>query len=163
MKHYLVDGYNLLFYKPKTRISLKEKRLEIITFLNDFIASLSINVTLVFDGSDPHSRHSFRHHFDALEIIYTTKGISADTYILEKLDASQHPEHYIVVTNDRDLATSCKVLRATILSIDQFLSFLLKKKQKHKKKTTVSRRILRDSDAEISRLLRIFEERLNEN
>ena len=160
-KVYLIDAYNLLFRLAKSRAALKTQRHEFIERLNEFIASLGLNVTLIFDGADPFSKHHAREHFDALEIIYTPKGLSADTFILEKLDASRRPENYVVVTNDRDLATSCKVRKAKHLTIEQFISLLQKKKKKPK--TTSPPNTLKDSDRKISRLLQIFEKRLNED
>jgi predicted RNA-binding protein with PIN domain len=161
--HYLIDGYNLLFRLAKSRQALKTKRVQLIEKLNEMIGPLALNATIIFDSADTTTRHSSREHFDALEIVYTNKAMSADAYILEKLDASKYPEHFTVVTSDRDLAFSSKVLKAKTLSVEAFLSLLLKKKKAQKKKTSSSTRLLRDSDAEISRLLRIFEKRLSED
>jgi predicted RNA-binding protein with PIN domain len=84
--------------------------------------------------------------------------LSADDYILEKVHASKHPERITVVTSDRDLAASCKALKAKILTVEAFLSFLFKKKERVGKKKERPRR-MRDSDKEIARLLQIFEKR----
>lgn len=118
----------------------------------------------MFDSADPSSRLPSRGHYDALEIIYTIKELSADAYILEKVHASKTPECITVVTSDRDLAAGCKALKAKTLSVEAFLTFLTKKEKVRKKKTASKaskRRFLRDSDAEIERLLRIFEKRLD--
>lgn len=160
---YLIDGYNFLFRIAKSKSEFKTKRLHFIESLNDCILALNLNASVVFDSADPFARLPTRGHFDALEIIYTTKTLSADAYILEKVQASKHPERITVVTSDRDLAASCKALKAKTLSVEGFLSFLYKKKQSPKKKSaskTGKSRLMRDSDAEIARLLRIFEKRL---
>lgn len=160
---YLIDGYNVLFRLAKGRAAFKAKRLELIENLNDIAASLSLNLTVIFDSAHPYPGHPSLSHFDALEIVYTTQGLSADAFILEKVHSAKHPEHFTVVTNDKTLTASCKYLKAKTLSIDAFLAYL-SKKQKVKRKTTKSSvRPFRDSDPEIARLLSIFEKRLFEN
>lgn len=157
---YLIDGYNFLFRLAKSRTAFQTKRLQFIEDLNELASSLGLNATVVFDNADPLSRLPSRGHFDTLEIIYTTKELSADAYILEKVHASKHPERITVVTSDRDLAMGCKALKSKILSVEAFVAFLTKKKKARMKKTAAKTRPLRDSDREIERLLRIFEERL---
>ena len=155
---YLIDGYNFLFRLAKSKADFKTKRLQFIETLNDLVSSLHLNATVVFDSADPSSRIPTRGHFDALEIIYTTKELSADAFILEKIQSTQHPERITVVTSDRELAASSKAYKAKTLSVEAFLTFLTKKK---KKPRPTKMRIMRDSDAEIERLLRIFEKRLD--
>ena len=156
---YLIDGYNFLFRLAKSRSSLQAKRLEFIEKLESLVSSLHLNATVVFDSADPSARLPTRGHFDALEIVYTTRELSADAFSLEKIESAMHPERIIVVTSDRDLAASCKALNAKTLSVEAFVAFLTKKKKSEKKKT-VRTRPSRDSDAEIDRLLKIFEKRL---
>lgn len=157
---YVIDGYNFLFRLAKERNAFKEKRDQFIEILNQEVSALSLNVIVVFDSSNPISRVPHRGHYDALEIIYTIKNLSADAFILEKIHAAKNPERITVVTSDRDLAASCKALKAKVLSIEAFV-MLLKKRRIKKKKTSSKPRYLRDSDAEIARLLRIFEKRLD--
>jgi uncharacterized protein len=160
--HYLIDGYNLLFRLAKGHAPFTAKRQHIIEKLNERAAQFSLHLIVVFDSSDPQARFPSRGHFDALEIIYTTKNLSADAWILEKLYSSKHPEQFSVITDDRDLKFSAKTLGAQSMSVEAFLGLLAKKKKVQKKKTA-AKRVLRDTDAHMARLLRIFEERLNEN
>ena len=159
---YLVDGYNLLFRLSKTRLELKQKRIQQICALNDAVSVCSLNVTLVFDGSDDSIPYPARQHFDALSIYYTTKGLSADDFILHTIKTAQHPDHFTVVTNDRDLATNCKVYAEKIMPLEKFLTILLKKKTKQDKKAQPVERAFKDTDREIARLLAIFERRTSE-
>jgi len=159
---YLIDGYNFLFRIAKSRAEFKSKRVQFIDSLNDIVSALNLNAIVVFDSADPSARLPTRGHFDSLEIIYTTKELSADDYILEKVHASKHPERITVVTSDRDLSASCKALKAQTLTIEDFLSFLFKKKESRRKKAATKSgrpRMMRDSDREITRLLQIFEKR----
>lgn len=161
--HYLVDAYNLLFRTLKKRGPLEKKRQSLIAELNSSISHLNLNVTLVFDGSQDCLPASTRGHFDAVEIVYTSKSLTADEYISEEVFNSNTPSQITVVTNDRELANRCKTQRAKILAIDEFLCFLMKKKAKKNKFARNPQAAFRDSDPEIARLLAIFEKKLFEN
>lgn len=161
--HYLVDAYNLLFRTLKKRGPLEKSRQLLIEELNDAIKRVNLNVTLVFDGSQEHLRQPTRGHFDAIEVVYTSKGQSADEYISDEVMLAKNPSQLTVVTNDRELAGRCKQSRAKILSIDEFIAFLLKKKIKKKKQSANPDKAFRDSDPEIARLMLIFERKLLED
>ncbi len=157
---YLVDGYNLLFRLSKSHLALQEKRIHLISTLNDAIEQASFDVTLVFDGADDSIPYPMRRHFDAISLYYTTRGLTADDFILHTIKAAQHPQHYTVVTNDRDLAISCKVHGAKTLSLESFLAFLIKKKAK---RIRPIERSFKESEREIARLLEIFEKRSHDD
>jgi uncharacterized protein len=161
--HYLVDGYNLLFRVVKKRGSLEKTRRQLIEEINDIVSKLHLQITLVFDGAEEKLPQSARSHFDAIEIVYTSKKQSADEYISEEVLLSRTPSQITVVTNDRELATHCRTHRAKIQTIDEFLSFLMKKKTKKRKLSSRSERVFRESDPELARLLKIFEKKLFED
>lgn len=104
---------------------------------------------------------SVRTHYDALEIIYTSKSQSADEYILSALAEKLNCSKEVVITSDNQLALCCKMLNAQTLTIEAFLSSLTSKHRKKKKKTaTVElQKSFQDTKGNISRLLKIFEER----
>lgn len=155
--HYYIDGYNFLFRVSKKKLPLEQKRDLILITLNEELEKLRLNTTIVFDSSDKLRDHSSRGHLDALEIVYTTKNESADDYIFKAIEHASHPQNETVVTSDRELAGKCKQLRAKILSIDQFLAFIKKKKEQKRRLSPV--KAFRDSEKEIERLLKIFESR----
>lgn len=161
--HYLVDAYNLLFRSLKKRGPLEKIRQKLILEVNEIVSQLNLQVTLVFDGADEHLPHFSRGHFDTLQIVYTSKNKTADEYISEEVGLSKTPTSITVVTNDRELAHRCKMYRAKIQTIDQFLAFLMKKKAKKKKLPTKPARTFHDSDPEIARLLTIFEKKVLED
>ncbi len=161
--HYLVDAYNLLFRTLKKRGSLEKSRQLLIEELNEIISQLNLHVTLVFDGAEEHLPLPTRGHFDAIEIIYTSKNQTADEYIYGEITHARTPAQMTVVTNDRELSGRCHQNRAKTMTIDEFLHFLKKKKTKKKHSShRSSARTFRDSDPEIARLLIIFEKRLFE-
>ena len=156
---YLVDAYNLLFRTLKKKGNLEKNRQRMIEELNDAASDARLKLSLVFDGADPHLPFSSRGHFDAIELVYTPKSISADTYISEEVAQSKTPSQITVVTNDRELAIRCRSYRAHTLSIDAFIALVTKKKAKAKRRPL---RAFKSSGAEISRLLTIFEQKLRE-
>jgi predicted RNA-binding protein with PIN domain len=161
--HYLVDAYNLLFRTLKKRGSLEKSRQSLIEELNAVIAALNLHVTLVFDGAEEHLHLPTRGHYDAIEVVYTSKSQTADEYIYEEIAHSRAPAQLTVVTNDRELSGRCQQHRSKAMSIDEFLHFLSKKRTKKKRLRTSRERAFRDSDPEIARLLLIFEKRLLED
>lgn len=161
--HYLVDAYNLLFRTLKKRISLEKGRQFLIEELNEMISHLNLHVTLVFDGAEENLPMPKRGHFDAVEIVYTSKKQTADEYISEEVSLSQNPFQLTVVTNDRELSKRCRDYRAKILTIEEFLHFLFKKKKSKKSKMARDDHAFRDSEKEITRLLLIFEKRMLED
>ena len=154
---YFVDGYNLLFYLTKKRNPLRQYRHELITYFANSISSL--DVVLVFDGNDPHEKHSTRHHIDQVEIVYTPLHTTADHYIFEEVQLYKNPKHITVVSNDQELVKRCKTLGAKSLSLTDFLYYIAKKKDKQKKSASS---LLEETPQEISRLLKIFEKKLKE-
>jgi predicted RNA-binding protein with PIN domain len=109
---------------------------------------------LVFDGNDPHEKHSSKHHIAQVEIVYTSKHITADQYIFEEVQLHKHAKEITVVSNDQELIKRCKILGSKALSLTEFLSYIAKKE---KQKTTQP---YRETPQEISRLLEIFEKKL---
>lgn len=153
---YFVDGYNLLFYLTKKRNPLRQYRHELICYFASSISSF-LDVVLVFDGSDPHEKHSTKHHIGPVEIVYTPLHTTADLYIFEEVQLYNKPAHTTVVSNDQELINRCKTLGAKALSLTDFLSYIAKKKAKQKKASPAQ-----ETPQEISRLLKIFEKKLKE-
>jgi uncharacterized protein len=163
MKHYFIDGYNLLFRFFKKNSSLEKQRLDILIAFNEIAVTQNLNLTFVFDASLRKERESSRGHFGNLEIIYTADNESADEYILRAVNEMRDPSTEVVVTSDRELATRCHHLGAQTQSIEKFLSFLKKKKRRKKIASSLeSHKAFVDSEANIQRLLKIFEEKLLE-
>jgi uncharacterized protein len=161
--HYLIDGYNLLFRLPKTKGSLENKRLLLIEELNDAISKLHLQATVVFDASDERS-FSTRSHYDAIEIVYTTKKISADAYILNHVEESRKPGGLCVVSSDSELIRKSKALGSKTMQLKEFLAMIQKKQVKLKRKSRPAAFFeCKDSSKEIARLLMIFEKKLLED
>lgn len=145
--HYLIDGYNFIFYRSERQGTLEGAREALI----ETLAALERPLIIVFDGREaiPFERG----HRGLLEIVYTQ---SADDYIVDEISRAKDPYNYTVITADRGLAASCREAGGRSLSIRDFLSGLKKNPSNKQEKPS------RDSDRNIERLLRIFDEKKGE-
>jgi predicted RNA-binding protein with PIN domain len=152
---YWVDGYNLLFYLDETK-NLERERETLLTTLKECVKQTELHLIIVFDGSKEFTKT----HLEALEIIYTPPRCTADQFILEELESrSSKGAQFFVVTNDRHLGVSAKLLKARVLKVAQFLQLLVKKRAKKKEVPKMNSSKLTIKDREFERFLKIFEER----
>lgn len=141
--HYLIDGYNLLFSLLQEGKNLQGKREAIIRDLNLKASTIKLNMSIVFDAAY-HSGGPSRFHFDALEILYTAQGESADDYILNNIRYSSAPQKELVVTSDKALARKVRHFSGNTETVEHFLDWLNRSyhnkiyKKKEKKTQTLS-------------------------
>lgn len=160
--HYLVDAYNLLFrYGHKKRSSLEENRKALIQDINTAAQALNLDITLVFDGKGDHLPYALRSHIDALTIVYTPSHQTADEYILQEVEMSNHPSTITVVSNDTELACKSALHGAQALSLKAFIHRIEKKQLQKKQRHAVTIEP-QDSAQHIARLLALFEKELRD-
>lgn len=155
--HYLVDGYNLLFLVCQKQASLESRRDNLIDLLNQELSFLKGRCSLIFDSAEQIRECPECAFVENLEVIYTPKGLTADAYIIELAEQNRAPKTLTVVTSDSGLARQCKHIGTHVLSIEAFLTFIAKKNRKKEKPKPENRA----TKAEIERLRKIFEERLD--
>lgn len=134
--HYYIDGYNMLFHILHSAEDLKTQREFLIHDLHVKSSALNLPLALVFDSHYQKDDNSTRSHLDNLEIIYTSKGETADEYILHMLKDVTQPSNYIIVTSDKKLAWLCRRRFAKTQDIEEFISLLnrrYKNKQRQRK------------------------------
>lgn len=91
-----------------------------------------------------------------MEVAFAPQGQTADQYIIEQIELAKNKKTIVVVTNDRNLKNHVSFVGAETMSIHAFLQWLMKRKAKKKSKKLV----IKESPAQIERLVKIFEERL---
>lgn len=148
-----IDGYNLLFYLVEAN-PLEKKREALLRDLNELVDRARVEVIVVFDGAKEFHKTSFK----ALDVIYTPKGMSADDYILEHIESRKRQGHLYLVSNDKFLCRSAKLLKVKTLGIKQFLQFLIKRNKKAAEPERPLKKMVKDR--EFDRHVKIFEERL---
>jgi predicted RNA-binding protein with PIN domain len=125
--HYIVDGYNLLFYLFGSSSSdFQAQRQSLIQSMNTKIEYLGLNVTLVFDSHLSPGEGS-RSHYHHLEVLFTPEGVTADDFIISNLKLSRDASKKVLITNDKELAQRARHLLASTQNIDYFLNWLDKR------------------------------------
>ncbi len=160
--HYLIDGYNLLFYRGESKSSLQSQRQTIVHSLQKEFGLLHLEGMVIFDGSHRAGEQSGLSYKSPLIIAYSHQGQTADQYILEKLECAKIPANITVVTNDKFLSSQARGYGAHSLTVQAFLS-QLEKKHSNRKKGAEEKSPVETSRRELDRLIKIFEERLEQD
>lgn len=121
--HYFIDGYNLLFRLLHDGEDLQSQREAIIHNLNQKISLLKLEVSIVFDAAFQIGERT-RSHYDALEILFTAEGETADEYIIDEIKNNPHPQQETVVTSDKKLAWRIRNRSAHTQSVEEFVLWL---------------------------------------
>ncbi len=151
MSRYYIDGYNLLFAMTEEYVS----HVELVDFLEELLAEAKMKATIIFDNHSPLAtlKPSTEYRF-CLRVLFSPRGLCADSYILELIQGAENPMMTTVVTSDVALGQSSRTLGATTLTNEEFLKTLFRKTRKKKEiKRTV------EGKHELERLRKIFEER----
>lgn len=99
----IIDGYSLIHRDPETKkivgVDLRRAREVLIEKISRTATALAEAVTVVFDGQQ--GSGSAPGGLQALEIIYTSAGQTADDFIERYVRQAGNPASWMVVTNDR--------------------------------------------------------------
>lgn len=104
-EHYIIDGYNIINYWPdlqKLREDLSAARDRLIHIASEYGAYEKYDITIVFDAAYTDGIANFEKVNPHLEVVYTSKGETADSYI-ERLayNSVRDGREVHVVTSDR--------------------------------------------------------------
>ena len=102
---FLVDGDNLLGTSGRPRSDVEKQRLA--AELGRFARARKRSLTVVFDGTPPVANAS------RPGVLFSGKGTTADSVIIEFLRRQKDPKGWIVVTDDRLLGDQCRWIGAT--------------------------------------------------
>lgn len=156
--HYLIDGYNFLFRLKQKDPILENKRTQFLEILIDELASRDIKASIIFDNATEIRNIPQSIQYATLDVIYTPQEQTADEYILEFLSHQQNLRTFTVVTSDRNLAKHCKHLGTLILSIEEFMVFITKKRPKKSE----GKRTPKETPKQREAWRKIFEQRSEE-
>jgi predicted RNA-binding protein with PIN domain len=128
--HYLVDGYNLLFQTAWMRHedNLEAARRRLIVELDSYAELLSLSISVVFDAPFRTEALAFG-HFNKLKIIFTSRGQTADQFLIEWVQDLLPAKNVTVVTSDKPLTRHIRAFGVKVESVTDFLSKLKKRKQ----------------------------------
>lgn len=118
--HYFIDGYNLMFRVLRAGDDLQMQRESIIRDLSRKIILTGLDVTIVFDAQYQ-SGESSRSNLQHLEIHFTSRGETADEYILQQLKHEKKPLQQTIVTSDKKLAWLARRQGSKTETVEDFL------------------------------------------
>lgn len=121
---YIIDGYNLIHKIPKFKNameqSLEYSRSILISFLNAYLSSRNINITLVFDGDNVGYTGATSQLTKRLKIFYSDSPEKADPLIKRLINKVTNKKSLTLVSADNDLINFCKSQGANVLSPKMF-------------------------------------------
>ncbi len=113
----------MLFRYNQSFKQLQTERELLLEDLNQKASLLNLNLSVVFDAAYQAGGRS-RSHFNALEIIYTAEGETADEYLVDMVSHLRRPRQIIVVTNDKILASHIRHSSVKIETVNHFMEWL---------------------------------------
>ncbi|MBF5060146.1 NYN domain-containing protein [Candidatus Neptunochlamydia vexilliferae] len=151
---YIIDGYNFFFKLEEDVLPLEKKRESFIAFLDE--EARNLNILLVFDSHEQNAGvFATKRKLKNIEVSFSPKNLSADAYILELLEWDA--KDTTLVTSDKPLAKKASYLGVKTLSINGFVSLMVKKQKKPSEKPE-----MRETEANIKRLLKEFNREIDE-
>ena len=119
MKHYIIDGNNLIGkIKILNQIQKKNKqqsREKLAFMLGRYFSKRKASVSLHFDGFENDSIK-----VPGVKIIYSG-SVTADEKIKIEIDRSKNPKNNILVTSDSNLAEFGRVCSCQIIKSEEFI------------------------------------------
>jgi len=122
----VIDGYNLMFVYIGNKVAdIEEARNKLIDLLHKYCVKKRKSIKVIFDGGTTGFNYDLkkRNTTSYLEIIFTSKGTSADNYIIEL--ARENSEGMKVVTSDLHIREEIEKYGAKITLSKQFMKELL--------------------------------------
>lgn len=140
----LVDGYNLLFRCIRAGSkSLREQREELIEVIDGWASSTSLDIRMIFDGRSDFKDLSHS-TFQAITVIYSIDGQTADEYILHEVEASPQPQQIVVVSSDKRLVKSAREHGAKSESVEKFFDYLRQRVEKARRQSSTGPDLAKD-------------------
>ena len=151
---YLIDGHNLI---PKVGLRLDDPddELKLVAILQKFARLKRQQVEVYFDGA-PTGQAGTR-KLGTIRAHFVHLGQSADNAIRARLNKmTGDAKNWIVVSSDREVQSSARVVRAQYISAEEFVKSLSAALNSAPKANTAEKKI---SPAEVDEWLEIFREK----
>lgn len=135
----VIDGYNLIFAHPKAPDvsrpgALEKARGRLLQLLAEHHAWKSIQITVVFDGrlEPPPDLPRFGRQY-GIDIVFSAKGVTADTVIVDTVEKAEHPRSFRVVSSDRAIVAAVRKLGAATTPSTEFWGEIEARRAKRQK------------------------------
>jgi predicted RNA-binding protein with PIN domain len=151
---YLIDGHNLI---PKVglRLDSPDDEMELVAILQEFARLKRQQVEVYFDGA-PIGQAGTR-NVGTVRAHFVKLGQTADSAIRARLvRMEKDAKNWIVVSSDREVQSSARVVRAQYISAEEFVKSLREAHNAAPKTNTVDKKV---SAAEVEEWLKLFRDK----
>lgn len=142
MKHYIIDGNNLIgkdkFLNQIQKKNKQQSRGKLVFLISRYLNQKKVTVSLHFDGFE-----NERITVSGIKIKYSEKS-SADEKIKQEIERSKNPKNIILVTSDSNLAEFGRVCSCQVIKSEEFIRLLNLSNSKNEEQLRIDS--LKDSD-----------------
>ncbi len=157
--HYLIDGYNLIHSIPQFRnwleSGLEPARNQLIHFLQGYLSSRQVNITVVFDGEEVGFIEQPPTSNRWLKIIFSKSPEKADPIIKRLIQRTKNKKSLILVSADHELINFSNQNSVQVLSPEEFYDRVSKRPNQTQVDQKFNSQI---SESEVDEWLKLFEE-----
>jgi predicted RNA-binding protein with PIN domain len=119
----LIDGHNLIGRLPGLSLQDANDEEGLVRRLVSYRARTGKGITVVFDPG-PASQLPRSRRLGAVEVVFAAVGSNADAVIARRVQRSQNPSGWLVVTSDQELARTVMHYGARVRSAEAFAAEL---------------------------------------
>lgn len=128
MQKLIIDGYNVIYTDDRLRRlacrDLERARHQLVELIEGYVRNRRVRATIVFDGRGGLTESTMVVP-GKLQIVFSTRGQTADELIVLTLRHSGNPREFIVVTSDMaDIGRTAKGLGCQVVGSKRFLARL---------------------------------------
>jgi len=119
---YLIDGHNLI-PKMGLRLDAPDDEMELVAVLQEFARLKRREVEAYFDGAP--IGHAGLRKFGRVKAYFVRIGQTADNAICSRLNKmGKDAKNWTVVSSDQEVQSAARIVRAQILSAEEFAKLL---------------------------------------
>ena len=151
---YLVDGHNLI---PKVGLHLNspDDEMELVAILKEFARLKRQQVEVYFDGA-PIGQAGTR-KLGTVRAHFVSLGQTADSAIRSRLKKMEKDaKNWIIVSSDHEVQSAARVVRAQVVTSDEFVKMLRAATNSAPKANTENKKL---SAQEVDEWLKLFREK----
>ncbi len=151
---YLVDGHNLI---PKVGLHLNspDDEMELVAILKEFARLKRQQVEVYFDGA-PIGQAGTR-KLGTVRAHFVPMGKTADSAIRSRLNRMEKDaKNWIIVSSDHEVQSAARVVRAQVVTSDEFVKMLRAATNSAPKANTENKKL---SAQEVDEWLKLFREK----
>ena len=115
----LIDGHNLIGQLATPSLQDPDDEEALLRILMAYRARTGRAITVVFDPGSTYALASTQKR-GGIKVVFAGHNSSADAHILRRVRQSRDRRGWLVVTNDRDLATAVSDMGARVQSASEF-------------------------------------------